>query len=85
MTLSVEGFYQEDEMPTPIIVNVDDDLDEIVTLPTTEVEDVGTANLPTKTVGSSIKGLDIDDENEFEDNGSDEEEDDLELSDSDSN
>ncbi|PWA68177.1 hypothetical protein CTI12_AA313130 [Artemisia annua] len=40
VTSTIDGFYQEDEMPPPGVVGVDVDLDQVVNLPSTEVEEV---------------------------------------------
>ncbi|GKC92947.1 G-patch and R3H domain-containing protein [Tanacetum coccineum] len=80
VTLIVDGFYQEDEMPPPTVVGVDVDLDQVVNLPSTEVEEV---HVPMHTINTSYEDVDIDDEEEFDDEDSVEEEDDIDLSSSD--
>ncbi|GJW26763.1 transposon, En/Spm-like protein [Tanacetum coccineum] len=83
VTLTVDGFYQEDEMPPPSVVGVDVDLDQVVNLPLTEVEEVEEVHVPTMhTINTSDEDVD-DDEEEFDDEDSAEEEDDIDLSSSD--
>ncbi|GKB93575.1 G-patch and R3H domain-containing protein [Tanacetum coccineum] len=76
-------FYQEEEMPPPTIVLVDFDLDQVVTLPSTEVEEVEPQPEHESTINPSVDDLDVEDEEEFEEEESEEDEDDFELSDSD--
>lgn len=71
-----EGFYQEDEMQSPTLVEVDVDLDDVITLPSTEVEEVEHEDVPTYIINPSNSELDLDDEEEFMDEDADEYDDD---------
>lgn len=84
VSTSLEGFYQEDEMSVPIVVGVDVDLDQVVALPITEVEDMGPAHVPTHDDLRPTDNFVVDDEDEFEDDDNEEDEDEFELFDSDS-
>lgn len=78
ITPSMEGFYQEDEMPPPTIVDVDVDLDQVFCSSSTEVEEVMHEHVPTHPIMTINEDLEI---NEEED--SEEDEDDLNSSSSD--
>ncbi|GJY80993.1 transposon, En/Spm-like protein [Tanacetum coccineum] len=71
---TAEGFYQENEMPSPTVVGLDVDLDDVITLPSVEVEEVEHEDVPTHIINPSNSELDPDDEEEFMDEDEDEDE-----------
>ncbi|GJX79795.1 zinc finger, CCHC-type containing protein [Tanacetum coccineum] len=66
---TTEGFYQENEMPSPTVVGLDVDLDDVITLPSTEVEEVEHEDVPRHIINPSNSELDPDniDQEDWED------------------